>query len=270
MLSKLLKHEFRATGRIMLPVFLMLLASAGIFNLFLQLSGKYDYVALSVLRGLFSTIFFVTLIGTAVASFLLMIYRFYKNYMKDEGYLMFTLPVSTAQLIWSKLIAALVWSVATVLVVLCAIALATLGQSFWADVMPFLRDSWRVITTQVSAGNLAGFIIELIAYLILAPLASYLMIYASIALGHTSPNHKVLLSVIIYFGLNTAVQTITSFGSVFGILSVSEGTLADFVPKDPISFIHIVVIATIVLALIECVVFYLITHSTLKKRLNLQ
>jgi len=270
MLSKLLKHEFRATGRIMLPVFLMLLTSAGLFNLFLRLSGQYDYPALSVLQGLFSTIFFITLIGTAVASFILMIYRFYKNYMKDEGYLMFTLPVTTGQLIWSKLIVALVWSVATILVILGSVALALLGQPFWREVTPYLNQAWQFITTQVSSGNLAGFIVEFILYIILAPLASYLMIYASIALGHTSSNHKILLSVIIYFGLNTAIQTVTSFGSVFGILAISEGKLADFVPKDPISFIHTVVISTLILALIECALFYLITHSTLKKRLNLQ
>ena len=41
----------------------------------------------------------------------LMVYRFYKNLMTDEGYLMFTLPVSRSQLIWSKLMVALAWGV---------------------------------------------------------------------------------------------------------------------------------------------------------------
>lgn len=38
-----------------------------------------------------------------------MVVRFRNNLMTDEGYLMFTLPVSVHQLLWSKLLVSMLW-----------------------------------------------------------------------------------------------------------------------------------------------------------------
>ena len=112
MLSKLLRHEFRATGRIMLPVYALLLVSCGGCTLFGRLLGRYpESTVLSVVQTVFATLFGVTTFGMLLLTLVLMVYRFYKNLMTDEGYLMFTLPVSRSQLIWSKLLVALVWAV---------------------------------------------------------------------------------------------------------------------------------------------------------------
>ena len=102
MLSKLLRHEFRATGRIMLPVYALLLVSCGGCTLFGRLLGRYpESTVLSVVQTVFATLFGVTTFGMLLLTLVLMVYRFYKNLMTDEGYLMFTLPVSRSQLIWS-------------------------------------------------------------------------------------------------------------------------------------------------------------------------
>ena len=37
MLSKLLRHEFRATGRILLPLYLLLFVTAGLFHVSMRL-----------------------------------------------------------------------------------------------------------------------------------------------------------------------------------------------------------------------------------------
>ncbi len=51
-----------------------------------------------------SFVFSLALIAAVVTTIVLMILRFYRNLMTDEGYLMFTLPVSTTELICSQLI----------------------------------------------------------------------------------------------------------------------------------------------------------------------
>ena len=105
MLSKLLKYEFRATGRIMLPVYALLLVTAGGTSVTGSLMGRYpESTVLSIFRTLFMTLFAFTTFGVLLLTLVLMVYRFYKNLMTDEGYLMFTLPVSRSLLIWSKLI----------------------------------------------------------------------------------------------------------------------------------------------------------------------
>ena len=116
MLSKLLRHEFRATGRILLPLYLLLFVTAGMFHVSMLLRDNErigDDWAAKVFSIVSISAFCVAIIGISILAVALMIYRFYKNLMTDEGYLMFTLPVTTHQIIISKLIVPLVWSAVT-------------------------------------------------------------------------------------------------------------------------------------------------------------
>ena len=65
MLSKLLKYELRASGRILLPVYALLLASAGCCSLFYKLAADHPYRtgAASVLMGLLMMAFWVVLVN---------------------------------------------------------------------------------------------------------------------------------------------------------------------------------------------------------------
>ena len=120
MLRKLLKHEFRATGRIMLPMYLILLVTAVGSNFAgRRMMGSQSNI-LNVLAVLIVMAFGFAIAGVFVMAFVLMIQRFYKNLLQDEGYLMFTLPVSVHQHIWSKLIVSAVWFAATVLAIIAA------------------------------------------------------------------------------------------------------------------------------------------------------
>ena len=106
MLGKLMKHEFRATARIMLPVMGAMVALALLANLSIRgLAGNLsDIPMLRILFVLIIIFFSVAVVATIVMSLVIMVSRFYRNLLKDEGYLMFTLPVSVHELIWSKLI----------------------------------------------------------------------------------------------------------------------------------------------------------------------
>lgn len=117
MLRKLLKHEFRATGRIMLPLFgILLLVSVGA-NFSSRGMLNSDSSLLRTLGTIFIMLFIVVIFAVGIISFVLMINRFYKNLLQDEGYVMMTLPVCVHQQIWSKLIVSTVWFAATVVVI---------------------------------------------------------------------------------------------------------------------------------------------------------
>ena len=120
MLRKLLKHEFRATGRIMLPMYLILLVTAVGSNLAGRgmLDSRFDI--LNILGVLIVIAFGTAITGACLLAFVLMIQRFYKNLLQDEGYVMLTLPVSIHQHIWSKLIVSSVWFIVTALAVILA------------------------------------------------------------------------------------------------------------------------------------------------------
>ena len=127
MLRKLLKHEFRATGRIMLPLFgILLLVSVGA-NFSSRGMLNSDSSLLRTLGTIFIMLFIVGIFAVGIISFVLMINRFYKNLLQDEGYVMMTLPVCVHQQIWSKLIVSTVWFAATVVVI---------GLSWWPTARP--------------------------------------------------------------------------------------------------------------------------------------
>lgn len=91
MLGKLMKHEFRATARRMLPLFLVVV----LLSCFLRIStAVIDHstrslpTILHMLNALLWVLFVLLLIGCVVFAVVVMVNRFYKNLLTDEGYLM--------------------------------------------------------------------------------------------------------------------------------------------------------------------------------------
>ena len=110
MLGKLIKHEFRATARVMLPVLGVLLLMSLLAGLSIRLldSGRI-VLMMRILAGLFIAAFIIGIIAAIIIAIVLMVNRFYRNLLRDEGYLMHTLPSNTHALVWSKLIVSLCW-----------------------------------------------------------------------------------------------------------------------------------------------------------------
>ena len=128
MVGKLIKHEFRATARVMLLVYAALAASAVLANLSLRFT-QVDNMFLRIVFGLFVAVFVVGVIAAVVVTAVVMIMRFYQSLLKNQGYLMHTLPVSAHAHIWSKLIVSLVWFAATFLLVGLLVVTTMLIQS---------------------------------------------------------------------------------------------------------------------------------------------
>ena len=156
MLRKLLKHEFRATGRIMLPMYLILLVTAVGSNLAGRgmLDGRYHI--LNILGVLIVTAFGIAICGALLMSFVLMIQRFYKNLLQDEGYLMFTLPASVHQHIWSKLIVSSVWFIVTVLAIIAASLVVAYQGGFLRELLESLPGVPEAGAAAQSAGDPNG------------------------------------------------------------------------------------------------------------------
>lgn len=266
MLSKLLRHEFRATGRIMLPVYALLLVSCGGCTLFGRLLGRYpESTVLSVVQTVFATLFGVTTFGMLLLTLVLMVYRFYKNLMTDEGYLMFTLPVSRSQLIWSKLLVALVWSVlSTVLAALAWMAeISVVGRE---NVFSLIAQGLRSLRQHLS-GNLTGCAAALVV-LCLVSCGVIPEVYAAISLGHSSPTTRSCCRWCFIIGFGIVTQTI---GSIFASVGIQININPDLWTNLPVVqvFSSLAWAAAGVSALLGAA-YYVLTLLMLKKRLNLQ
>ena len=274
MLGKLIKHEFRATARLMLPLFgvvmllslFMRIAAHGVFSA----ENRSNLPFLDILSTLISFAFIVALIIVAVFSVVLMVSRFYKNLMTDEGYLMFTLPVSIHQLLWSKLIVAAVWFIATFLVEALAIAVVALEGGMLRDLLGDFAQLLSELDAYYAL-NGAAFALELLVLLLLSLIVSCLNFYAPIAIGYSFSNHKTLLSVVFYFALSIFWQIVYVTLGVSGITRLSTVSLpAAGSVSAAITLAHTTLFSTIALLTFTGAVMYVLTWYMLRRHRNLQ
>lgn len=108
MLGKLLKHDFKALFRNYGLLFIALFGVTFLYKLYLFLPRN---IVLEFTNGLMGVLYVVVILGCLFGTVVINIVRFYKNLVTDEGYLTFTLPVSSKQIIASKLISSLVMDI---------------------------------------------------------------------------------------------------------------------------------------------------------------
>lgn len=263
MLGKLLKHEFRATGRIMGPMYLVLLALALGANLSIRLLDSSGSRLLNILGGIVITAFGFGIGAACVMTVVLMVNRFRTNLMSEEGYIMFTLPVSVHELVWSKIIVSTVWFFATSLAITLSGIIVSFRVNYVLKFFSWLQEIFREITAYYAI-NGAAFLLEGLVLLFLACAALCLLFYAAMAVGHSFANHKTLLSVAFFFAFQFASQ----IGGA--LVAFALDGFDPFQNLTPVAAVHTFMGLGIFSVLIYGAVFYFITTFMLKKRLNLE
>ena len=86
--------------------------------------------------------FFLAILAVCLMALITMVNRFRTNLLGDEGYIMFTLPASVHQQVWSKLIVSTVWYVLTAAVVVLSFLVAVFEVGF---VSAFFRGIEQVL-----------------------------------------------------------------------------------------------------------------------------
>ena len=275
MLGRLIKHEFRATARIMLPVMGALAALALLANL--SMRGLADNITdvpiLRVFLVLIVVFYGIAIVAAAVMAVVLMVTRFYRNLLKDEGYLMFTLPVSVHELIWAKLIVSLVWFTATGLLICLLITLTGLNLSasnleMILRELPSRAEIRQMLDGLGIRGLLNTMILQGVLGVLLGSVSTCLHFYAAMSLGHMFTKNKVLLSVVFYV-LISFVFNFVNMG--FGLVSFGPETeIAINEVKEGMQFASGLIRHGLLLSAVQSAVLYLVTVLGLRRGLNLE
>ena len=266
MLRKLMKHEFRATGRVLLPLFGILLLAALAARFSVGFLLETDSWFLNLVGGLLTTAFGLAILAVCLMALITMVNRFRTNLLGDEGYIMFTLPASVHQQIWSKLIVSAVWFIATGLAVTAAFFILVAQQGFWREFGGIFREAFRHLTAYY-AFNGTAFALELLALVFVACCVVSLEFYAAMAIGHSFASHKVLWSIVSFLGLQFVMQLLSG-----GILVGTNYTwLFDSLPTQNAALaVHSAMLTLILTEAVFGAIYYVITTLFLKKRLNLE
>lgn len=218
MLAKLLKYDFAALSRVLVPVHvaavLVGFAAAACFLLIGPVEGFYSSYGTSnplayALMPLGGMCLFA--LGAApVATFVVIVRRWYANLLTDEGYLTLTLPVSANAQVASKTIAGFVWMMVDLVVVFLLLVLSatimtgSLTSLFWSLGGPYdLAFSFANNVLSIVAGT---------AQVLLA----LLMAYAAFTLGSVlAARHRVAAGVGLFLGISWLVGSVSAVVSTF-------------------------------------------------------
>ncbi|AET69917.1 hypothetical protein Desor_4508 [Desulfosporosinus orientis DSM 765] len=266
MLGKLLKYEIKATGRIFLPLFLALLVFAGITRIISSV-GPEKWDAPAVISMI---VYGLIMAGMFVMTLIMMVQRFYKNLLSDEGYLMLTLPVKTWQHIVSKLLTSMLWIVASGIAAIISIMIIALKQGDLTNILSGLVTFYSQVMNQLGAQAFI-LLLEMIILAFVSLASGILIIYASIALGHLFRKHKVLATFGSFIALSTLAQiffttvSLSPIGSYFIHQHFSASSLFGVQTGFQLASILGIVFNGLL-----CAAYFAITNTILSKRLNLE
>ncbi len=274
MLGKLIKHETRATSRIFLPLYGALLILT-IFTKLVMAIGAPDFFSETVtsnkvaeiILGISFTLYFILIVGISVMTLVMIIQRFYKNLFTDEGYLMFSLPVKTWELVLSKLLVGMIWSAVCTIMIVLTFFIFSLGYFSMMELSQSIRSAYSMFYLQTGM-ELNLFMAELILFILVQTVASILMIYVSIAIGQLFNQHRIIAAFGAYIVITIAIQIIMSiFMAVFAIGNLENAILNG---SDAMTTVQWLINGSTVLNVLLGIGFYYGTLIIMKIRLNLE
>ncbi|NLJ97430.1 MAG: hypothetical protein GX321_09790 [Clostridiales bacterium] len=261
MLRKLLKHELYATGKYLLPIYGITLILSLVNRLVINVdifNGALNFIPVFMMIA-----YVISIIASLFVTFIFMIVRFYKNLMSDEGYLMFTLPVKPTQLVNSKLITSIIWTIVSVITICLSLLLLIATPERLNDFKNALDEIFYVFKASFGK-TYALVIIEFILMIISSLFQSILLIYVSIAVGHLFNGHRVLGSFVAYFVISTAVQILITL--LLLIVASISGSNIETMEAIP----HMVFPFSIIVSLLLSTAYYSATSYIFSRKLNLE
>ena len=246
MLIKLFKYDFTALGRLLAPIsgVLLILSAALGFNL----RGEFNLENWTMIPIILGVLLLFLVFFAFMLTFVLTITRFRQNLLGNQGYLSFSLPVSTAEHITSKFLASLLWFILIGIVSgACFFIVATLStpEILRKLTLPYIRQFLAELDLTIS-------LTDVLITLLLSASSGLLHLYASIAIGHLWQKHSTLLGIIAYV-----------------VLSIINSRVLFYLSRTPFFAAHYTG-ASIAFYLVFSLIYAFICWIILERRLNLE
>jgi hypothetical protein len=214
MFGKLVKHEFRATARIIPFVFLVTVFLALVHMLTVRLN-------LGILANLSFVLVFIMCFAQVAVTIILIVWRYYKSLYSNEGYLTHTLPVAPSKHLWSKLLVGGVWYLAAILLAFGTIATVISTDIQMKDIVTYDK----LVQVMGIQNNQAIFWGIVAAMLLIGVVQTLAEAYFAITVGSVSKLHKLGIGgpVLIFFAEYIGLQIINTAGMFLIPLGLEMG-----------------------------------------------
>ena len=258
MLKKLLKHDFISVWRLALPIFAI--ATGIVLFAYTMCMINSDNPVLEIFSVLLLPTGIIVLIVACVVIFCLPVIHFYRNLMTGEGYLSFTLPVTTYQIVLSKLI---VGAVTMLFNLVFTVGGFLLLLSTEADLGTFSLKGLHM----PDGASIIPFIVAMVITIVFATICQQIYLYLAVCLGQVLCKNKIIGSVLGYAIIYVVNQVINLALLVIMVLCIGFDNLDTFMvtTKHLVLFFSVLASEYVILGSIS----YVLSGRILKNRLNL-
>lgn len=269
MLGKLLKYEFKGTGRILLPFYGLIIVLAIVTKVFdgiqIYTLGNLGELGMGIVVAAYGS----TIVAVMVLTMFLIIQRFAKTVYGDEGYLTNTLPVKTSSIIGSKLISAMCWIFFSGIVALLSVFIIAYYNGFFNDFI-YAWNYWIPQFTSSEVQTFVLFAFEGALVALLSAVSGIMLIYMVISIGQLF-KRKFVGAIGAFIGVSFVMNTITGF---FGNLFFEQNMMLNIQTSQEffgfIDLIHSMIIFALIFTILKILVYFFATNYIMKNKLNLE
>lgn len=268
MLGKLLKYELKATSRVFIPLYIAILVVSIVNGLSLNLEIlNIQGLATIVLMCLFISLFVITIVVT--------IQRFNKNLLKDEGYLMFTLPVSSKHLILSKYLTSLIWTFLSFVVAFLSFTIIFMIPTYKYFDFSYFINEFNLLFSNMLNLNILGQFLKIILLMIISYTIFIFNVYLALSVGQL-PIFNRFRNVSSFIGF-LVINLLISYAQNIVSLFVNDASVnieaidnINYAINSVTSIVSKGLNIAIVINLIIILVLFVATTYILDKKLNLE
>ncbi len=269
MVKKLLKYELTYYLRILIfvfPIILMMGICVRILQIFQSDHPIYMMLFMSIIGMMLFASYICLLFPLVLA-----VIRFYKNMYSTEGYLTFTLPVSTNQHIFTKIFGYVIFELASILVIAISWLIAFIG--LYPEVGIKVSEFLTIAVSKVNIVHIIIYIIEILIMLAVNLFTSPLIYYSCISIGQLAKKNRILLAIGVYYIYTVIIQVICTVLSVFSSIAMEFGIfdgIENFSTNHPYAFFHIIFWIVILINAGVGALLYFVNYKIMTNKLNLE
>ncbi len=277
MLRKLIKYDiladYKRYGIVFAAMFLFSFLLMALDRLTEMFKGNRFF---EIMMAICAMLFFAAVIVMFTMILVIATIRFYKNIVRDEGYLMHTLPVPTWKLIMSKFVTTYIWSAAAVVVMGICFGIVA-GEPLWLFKLDI---GWEVLSSAFVEDTVNGTPEQLrdlfaVCFIVMALTPGFMVlhIYMSLALGNLFHAHKLGISVLMFFALYIGEQILSGVAMLFMSAEMVNyiTDLEAVVPFDVgYKYMMTSLIFSIIYTIVLMVGFFFGSERIFSKKLNLE
>jgi len=288
MLGTLFKHEMRATAKTFMW-FYIAFAVIALVNILInpfaigsfssqaaresaQIATQSPEFLPEAIKGVLMAIYGIAIGVIAILTIVIIILRFYRNLLGDEGYLMMTLPVTREQHIFAKLFTAVIWTICTIVLIFFSLILLFSRAGVLGQIVDGINE-------MIAMGvPLDRWIALAAVILLISCFTNVLMFYAAMGIGPNLLKNRVggsVLAYVIIYVASQLIMTFVLFGTISAILGnpqmapVAPGSHGFAMPQEMIGAVDTIFLVAIIDVAAIGIVCWFITRFMLKRKLNL-